>query len=245
MSLLKALWPACVLACSCVFLSLPAPLMAAAAPAAPAASSASATAVTAATRAVSDQEALSFDAFFLREYPGRRAAPAVFDVMRGRHGWDVTATVDLAPTRGFEALCRMSRLHFSYDATAKKEARWRRTASGAVEQFAWLDGAAGCPVPAQPVQLLQHVPDRDIGPLLRQAPALLRRARLLLAGSTDCAELRSYRFQLAAIEIGAPAAGMEELHGLVFHSDHGRDAHVWVRPGAGELVAWNVSCPAG
>lgn len=195
----------------------------------------------AATRAASDEEAVSFDAFFLRDYPGQRAAAPVFNVVRGHRGWDVAATVDLAPTRGYATLCRMSRLHFRYDAAAKKGERWRR--DGVPAQFAWLDGAAGCPVPARPVQLLQHVPDRDIGPLLRQAPALLQRARLLLAGSTGCAELRSYRFELAAIEIGAPAAGMEELHGLVFQSDHQRSAHVWVRPGAGELVAWNVSCP--
>jgi hypothetical protein len=206
------------------------------------ASAASAASV-AATRAVSDEEALSFDAFYLRDHPGQRGAAPVFSVTRVGKSWQVDATVDLFPTRGYESLCRMSRLPFRYDAAAKKGARWR--ADGPPIQFAWLDARAGCPVPANPVRLLQHVPDRDIGPLLRQAPALLLRARLLLAGSTACAELRSYRFTLAAIEIGAPDAGMEELHGLVFDSDHGRSAHVWVRPGAGELVAWNVSCPVG
>jgi hypothetical protein len=194
------------------------------------------------TRLASAQERETFDAFYAQRFPGSRPAAPVFDIARKPDGrWSVAATVDAAPTRGYASLCRMSRMHFSYDAGAKKDRRWSE--GGPSEQYAWLDGAAGCPVPAHPVRLAQHLPDTDVVGLIQQQAPLLKRARLLLAGSTRCAELRSYNFTLAALEIGAPAAGMEELFGLVFQSDHQRGAHVWVRKSGQELTAWNVSCP--
>jgi len=172
---------------------------------------------------------------------------AQLDASRG-HGardWTVTAAVDLAPTRGLGALCRMRRLHFRYDRSARKDQRWSDSAPA--EQFAWINPSAGCPLPpapSLPARLLQHVPDADIITLLGQSAALLARARLLFAGSTSCAELRSYNFTLLSLDIGAAAAGQEELPGLLFQSDHQRTAYVWVKRRGDELTAWNVSCPA-
>jgi hypothetical protein len=197
-------------------------------------------------RDISAQESASFLAFY---GPGAAGAPldVQFDARR-RHGardWPVTAAVALAPTRGLGALCRMSRLHFRYDRGARKEPRW--SAGAPAEQFAWINPAAGCPLPAapsRPAKLLQHVPDADIIALLGQQGPLLARARLLFAGSTGCAELRSYNFTLLGLDIGAAAAGQEELPGLLFESDHQRTAYVWVKRRGDELTAWNVSCPA-
>jgi hypothetical protein len=194
-------------------------------------------------RAASAQESASFEAFY-RQRAGAAPWPrAALEASRkaGVRSWTVTAMVELAPTRGLGALCRMSRLHFNYAPAAKKDGRWSDGAPA--EQFAWINAAAGCPRPAQPVRLLQHLPDTDILALLGQQAALLARARLLLAGSTACAELRAYNFTLAGLDIGAPAAGLEELPGLLFQSDHQRSAYVWVKRRGDELTAWNVSCP--
>lgn len=196
-------------------------------------------------RELSAHESASFEAFYGQRTAG---APVVvqFDARRA-HGedWTVTAAVALAPTRGLGALCRMSRLHFRYDRGARKDRRWSDGAP--TEQFAWINPAAGCPLPAapwRPAKLLQHLPDADIIALLGQQAVLLKRARLLFAGSTSCAELRSYNFTLLGLDIGAPAAGQEELPGLLFESDHQRTAYVWVKRRGDELTAWNVSCPA-
>ena len=84
--------------------------------------------------------------------------------------------------------------------------------------YAWLDRGACRPV-AEPVRLLQRVPDAELeGVLLYQKP-LLARARLLMAGNTECAPLRALNFSLAAVDVGASRPQAQEQYALVFRSD--------------------------
>src|SRR5471032_2682962 len=149
------------------------------------------------TRAATSQERLSLAAYQRAPHPD--AAPeqpvlAVFDIARqprGR-GWRVAAHVDAAPTRSSPALCRMIRSRYDYRADAPKDQRW--SARTPDQQFVWLSRGAACDAASAPtpaIELNQPLPDADIVSLLQLHAALMQRARLLLAGNTQCARSRS------------------------------------------------------
>src|SRR5471032_773813 len=199
------------------------------------------------TRAATSQERLSLAAYQRAPHPD--AAPeqpvlAVFDIARqprGR-GWRVAAHVDAAPLRSSPALCRMSRSRYDYRADAPKNRRW--SARTPDQQFVWLsrDGAcAAAPLPL--IELTQPLADADIVSLLRLHPALLQRARLLLAGNTQCATLRSLPFHPIALGM-APAAAGAGMLSITYESDRASTAQVTVRKSGAEFSAWNVGCPA-
>lgn len=180
------------------------------------------------------QEAASFKAFY------RGTSAAVFDIARKsrKDAWRVEATVDGAPYRGAGALCRMTQQRYSYDPRAAASQRWTLAAE---KRFAWIDRAT-CGKPGRLVELKQRIPDADLAPLIGQHGVLLLRARLLFAGNTNCAPHRSLRFRLAAVDVGAPPHGKEELHALVFESDRAARAQVWIKKRGAELNAWDVAC---
>lgn len=191
----------------------------------------------AAERAATVEERQSFAQFSA----GRPAAVrTLFDVTRdaaGR-GWTVSATTEAPPHRGQGALCRTHRTSFVLQG-AGKQAKWKE--SGQV-YYAWLDRGACRPV-AEPVRLLQRVPDAELeGVLLYQKP-LLARARLLMAGNTECAPLRALNFSLAAVDVGASRPQAQEQYALVFRSDRNSYARVWLRRSGQQYDAWTVTCP--
>jgi len=193
------------------------------------------------TRAVTPQESAAFDQFYQASHAAAGAAPAVFFVTRahGRRRWDISASVDAAPQRSSATLCRMVRYHYTYDGQAARDQRWR--AAPEPEQFAW-SSAAVCSVPAQPVLLMQPVADAELTALLQQQTTLLARARLLLAGNTDCAWQRSFAFTLAAVDTAPAVPGKISMRGLRFHSDRDSSATVWVRKSGADLTAWSATC---
>lgn len=188
-------------------------------------------------RAATVEERQSFAQFSA----GRPAAVrTLFDVTRdasGR-GWTVSATTEAPPHRGQGALCRTHRTSFVLQG-AGKQAKWKE--SGQL-YYAWLDRGACRPV-AEPVRLLQRVPDAELeGVLLYQKP-LLARARLLMAGNTECAPLRALNFSLAAVDVGASRPQAQEQYALVFRSDRNSYARVWLRRSGQQYDAWTVTCP--
>lgn len=192
------------------------------------------------TRAASSEERQSFETFYSLAHPGEKAARTLFDVTRdasGR-GWTVGATTEAPPHRGQGALCRTHRTSFVLQGSGK-QAKWKE--SGQV-YYAWLDRGACRPV-AEPVRLLQRVPDAELeGVLLYQKP-LLARARLLMAGNTECAPLRALNFSLAAVDVGASRPQAQEQYALVFRSDRNSYARVWLRRSGQQYDAWTVTCP--
>lgn len=191
----------------------------------------------AAERAATVEERQSFAQFSA----GRPAAVrTLFDVTRDAsgHGWTVSATTEAPPHRGQGALCRTHRTSFVLKG-AGKQAKWKE--SGQL-YYAWLDRGACRPV-AEPVRLLQRVPDAELeGVLLYQKP-LLARARLLMAGNTECAPLRALNFSLAAVDVGASRPQAQEQYALVFRSDRNSYARVWLRRSGQQYDAWTVTCP--
>ncbi|MBB5369483.1 MULTISPECIES: hypothetical protein [unclassified Janthinobacterium] len=178
--------------------------------------------------------------FYGQQYPDQPAARTVFQSVPvvGGHGRELVGSVETAPYRGHGALCRTQRTKFVLQGTGKQE-RWQEAG---IEYYAWLDRGTCRPV-AEPVRLLQRVPDTELeGVLLYQKP-LLERARLLMAGNTACAPLRSLKFSLAAVDVGASVRQEEERYALVFKSDRDSYARVWLRKSAGQYDAWNVTCP--
>ncbi|WP_295999878.1 hypothetical protein [Rugamonas sp.] len=202
------------------------------------------------TRAATAQEIASFDAY-------RRALPADpadaadadhaaprFDIQRQHRAraWTIAAYVDAAPLRSSPALCRMRRRAYDYSAAAPKDQRW--SARLPEQQLVWLANGAACAAPTQPVELTRPLPDAAIVGLLRQHPALMQRARLLLAGNSACIGLRSLPFHPIALGPAAPAPGAVAMYSLTFQSDRDSTAQVTVRNSGAELSAWGVSCRA-
>ena len=192
------------------------------------------------TRAPTAEEQKSFDEFYSQAHPGDKAARTLFDVRReaGSRGWTVSAAAEAAPHRGQGALCRTHRTSYMLNGTGR-QARWEERG---VEYYAWLDRGACRPV-AEPVRLLQRVPDAELeGVLLYQKP-LLARARLLMAGNTECAPLRALNFTLAGVDVGASRPKAEEQYALVFRSDRNSNARIWLRKSGKQYDAWTVTCP--
>ena len=192
------------------------------------------------TRAPTAEEQKSFDEFYSQAHPGDKAARTLFDVRRaaGSRGWTVSAAAEAAPHRGQGALCRTHRTSYMLNGTGR-QAKWEETG---VEYYAWLDRGACRPV-AEPVRLLQRVPDAELeGVLLYQKP-LLARARLLMAGNTECAPLRALNFTLAGVDVGASRPKAEEQYALVFRSDRNSYARIWLRKSGKQYDAWTVTCP--
>ena len=203
------------------------------------------------TRAASTQEAQSFDAYYRMQHPDAAPVQPVFDIVRQPRGrWSVAAHIDASPLmppltvplRSSPPLCRMNRSRYDYRADApphrKEPQRW--SARTPDQQFVWLSRGAACSAaPAQAIELTQALPDADIVSLLQQHPALMQRARLLLAGNTQCATLRSLPFHPVALGAAAP-----NMYTITFESDRASTAQVTVRKSGAEFSAWNVSCPA-
>lgn len=191
------------------------------------------------TRSATTQEAQSFDAYYRALHPDAAPAQPLFDIARQPRGrWRVAAHTDAAPQRSSPALCRMTRSRYDYRAEAPKGQRW--SARTPDQQFVWLSRGAACSAaPAQAVELAQPLADADIASLLQLHPALMQRARLLLAGNTQCAALRSLPFH--PIALGAAAPGM---YTITFESDRASTAQVTVRKSGAQFDAWNVGCPA-
>ncbi|MGK5077787.1 hypothetical protein [Janthinobacterium sp. HLX7-2] len=190
--------------------------------------------------AVDAQQRASLLAFYAQQYPGEAAARTVFDsvpVVGGR-GREVVGSVEAPPYRGHGALCRTQRTKFVLQGSGK-QARWQEAG---MEYFAWLDRGTCRPV-AEPVRMLQRIPDTQLEDVLLYQKPLLARARLLMAGNTACAPLRALNFALAAVDVGAATPRTEERYALVFKSDRDSYARVWLRKSGAQYDAWNVTCP--
>lgn len=194
----------------------------------------------AAERVATAGERKSFDDFYSQAHPQDKPARTLFEVRRddGSRGWTVSATTEAPPHRGQGALCRTHRTIFVLKGVGK-QAKWEESG---VDYYAWLDRGACRPV-AEPVRLLQRVPDAELeGVLLYQKP-LLARARLLMAGNTECAPLRALNFSLAAVDVGASRPQAQEQYALVFRSDRNSYARIWLRKSGQQYDAWTVTCP--
>lgn len=202
-------------------------------------------------REPSDAERSSFDDYYralaLSEARGARPvaplfAPA-FEISRRRgQPWQVIARVDSAPRHSAVDLCRQIRSSFIYDASAKAGARWQPAAQ-APTWHVWLARPNTiCSAAPHTVLMEPTVPPEDVVALLRQHTDLLQRARLLLAGNSQCIRQRALPFTLAAIEPAAAADGAAKMFALVFDSDRDTRVRVAVRKHRGEYAAWNVSC---
>jgi hypothetical protein len=196
-------------------------------------------------RDATPQERESFDAFYRERLPtGLNGAASLFapafDISRRRgEPWQVIARVDSAPRHFAPDLCRQVRSSFIYDGKTKN---WGPSAAEP-EWHVWLARPdVICTASRYPVLMHPALPKPDVAALLRQHRELLQRARLLFAGSSECARQRALTFRLVAIEPSPPANGAPVMFGLVFESDRDTTARVAVRKHRGEYVAWNVSC---
>ncbi|TFW18519.1 hypothetical protein E4L98_18155 [Duganella callida] len=190
-------------------------------------------------------ERASFEEYYRQQVPPRLSggpslfAPA-FDIQR-RPGqpWQVIARVDSAPRHHTVELCRQIRTSYIYDA---REQRWTPSAA-APGWYVWLaTPRVICTAAQRTVRMDPAVHPDDVTALLRQQNELLRRARLLFAGNSQCARQRALNFRLSAIEPAPPANGAPAMVGMVFDSDRDTTVKVAVRKSRGEYAAWNVSC---
>jgi len=184
------------------------------------------------TRAPTSAEQKSFETFYHARYPEAAQAPPVL-VTRAPHRkeWQFSAHADSAPQRIVLPLCRMQRTEFVREDGAWRE-RDRQTT------LTWINHTPQCSAPpGTPVALRADIPDIDQLRLIQSQNELLQSARLLMAGNTNCAPIRSRNFQLIALDKAKDGLPM-----LVFESDIGKTAGVSVRKSRADLTAWNVSC---
>ncbi|MTW33650.1 hypothetical protein GM655_12530 [Pseudoduganella danionis] len=203
-------------------------------------------------REPTEAERSSFDDYYrqlaLSEARGARPvaplfAPA-FEISRRRgQPWQVIARVDSAPRHSAVDLCRQIRSSYIYDASAKADTRWQPAAQPPTWQVWLARPNTICTAVAHTVLMEPSVPPDDVVALLRQHAELLQRARLLLAGNSQCIRQRALPFTLSAIEPAAAADGAAKMFTLVFDSDRDTRVRVAVRKHRGEYAAWNVSCP--
>lgn len=187
-----------------------------------------------APRPVSEAERKSFFDFYQNKFPDDHGQQPVFELQPQAAGEPVIyAFVDSPPKRGLRALCRMERRIF------ENKGKW--TVDERARQFVWLD-AKGCTTPARPIELQYPMPDADVAGLLEHEREVLKSARLLFGGNSQCARQRALNFTLARIEIGTSGSSTEVLAGLSFKSDRGTSATVWVRRSGLDYNAWNVNC---
>ena len=149
--------------------------------------------------------------------------------------------IDSRPRHLAPGICHLIRTPQSHTRGAAPEEGWND--SGAPETRIWLDsGPVPCTAPKQSVQLTQSLPAPDIISLLQQQAALLQGARLLFAGNTSCARMRSYNFSLSAMSAAPAERGSQAMYLLMFASDRDTTARVTIRKNRGDFTAWNVDC---
>lgn len=187
----------------------------------------------AAAPAITDKEQASFFDYYAAAHPGTGGLlRPQFAVTGERKARRVTATVDGPAQRLVLPLCRQPRSVFEYDAKAKQ---WSERAPG---QLVWVHHAPQCGAqPETPVRLLAPLAEMDILMLIQQHPTLLNNARLLMAGNTQCAPMRSRGFRLTGLD-----RVRDGLPVLVFENDIGGTARIAVRKSRNELVAWSAQC---
>ncbi|SHH06825.1 hypothetical protein [Massilia sp. CF038] len=187
-----------------------------------------------AQRALSETERKTFYDFYQKAFPDDHSDQPVFTVGRADGGKEtVLAVADSPPRRGLRSLCRMQRRSFAYNGT------W--AVSESARQLVWLD-AKGCSKSARPVRLVYPMPDADVVGLLEHEREVLKSARLLFGGNSQCASRRALNFSLDSIDIGTAGSSSEVLAGLVFKSDRSSSATVWVRRSGLDYNAWTVTC---
>lgn len=196
-------------------------------------------------------ERASFDAYFrlYREAEAARGihtlqplfAPA-FDIERRRgQPWQVIARVDSAPRHVGTDLCGQYRSSFIYQSGTAQ--RWTVSAAPPA-LYVWpAQPATICTIARQTVLMDPSLVPEHVTPMLRQQAALLARARLLLAGNSQCARQRALNFTLAAVEPAPPANGAPQMYAMVFRSDRDTTVRIGVRKRGPEYTAWSVSCP--
>jgi hypothetical protein len=183
---------------------------------------------------VTEAERKSFFDFYQKKFPADHGQQPVFSrPAQGAGEALLLAHVDSPPKRGLRALCRMERRVFENKGGWSVDERRR--------QFVWLD-AKGCSTPAHPVELQYPMPDADVAGLLEHEREVLKSARLLFGGNSQCARHRALNFTLMRIEIGSSGSSPEVLAGLAFGSDRDTSATVWVRRSGLDYNAWNVNC---
>jgi hypothetical protein len=185
-------------------------------------------------RPVNDAERKSFYVFYQKTFPDDHSDAPSFTIRSAEGGKEIiAAVVDSPPERGLRSLCRMQRREFEF------EGSW--TVGSVPRQFVWLD-PKGCSKPSRPVRLAYPMPDADVAGLLEHEREVLKSARLLFGGNSQCASRRALNFSLTGIEIGTAGSSPEVLAGLAFTSDRRTNATVWVRRSGLDYNAWAVSC---
>ncbi|MGV7209848.1 hypothetical protein ACLB1G_18565 [Oxalobacteraceae bacterium A2-2] len=193
-------------------------------------------------REASAAEAASFEQYYQSAYPGQPMGRPAITAERIQGGaWRLVARVNGAPQRYAGSLCRMEQRNYGYDPKAPAAQRWHP--DGPPDHYVWMaPGATPCSAPAEAVWLGQGIPPEDVLSLLQQHGELLARARLLFAGNTSCARVRSLNFTLASLATAPPASGAMVMYAMEFQSDRGSRARVYVRKARAQFTAWNVDC---
>jgi hypothetical protein len=175
-------------------------------------------------------ETASFESWYRPAHPD--AGPATLEVVKSGRQRTLTASVD-GPARRAGTLCRLERSSFAYDARAR---HW--FPRGEPQHFAWIERGALCAVPARRVEVDPALPPAALASLLGEHGVLLLRSRLLMAGNTACAPMRSHRLKLVAVHAHKDAG----LFALNFVSDRATRATITVRKGRTGFDPWGVAC---
>lgn len=144
----------------------------------------------------------------------------------GRLPTPAAALIELPAVRHGGMLCKATRLELEGGDARLVAARY---------DVAWLN-PAGCGARGGKVRLGAGVRDAEAAKLLAQYGQLLARARLLVAGDSRCAQERSSRFFLVAID---HAEGMARLS---YTSDRPVRLSVYAKASGLDYDVWKIDC---
>ena len=190
------------------------------------------------SRSATQQEADSFNRFYIQHHPDNAGMSINFFITRTvpKKAWDIKASVTIGPAHGYKNLCKQTIENFVFEPTHG----WREDGAGHASHMVWLDQGKACQV-APSIELDTPLPDVDLIDLLRNGDAVLKQAYHLLRGNTNCSLIYLPTLKLAGI--GTAAVGHEEMYSLRYIGEQRIPITLSVRRLGNEYTTWDMHCP--
>ncbi|HEX7640934.1 MAG TPA: hypothetical protein VF472_01870 [Burkholderiaceae bacterium] len=190
------------------------------------------------SRSATQQEADSFNRFYIQHHPESAGMNINFLVTRAtpKKPWEIRASVMVGPAHGYKNLCKQTNENFEFDAAHG----WHEDGAQPVKHTVWLDQGKDCRAAAG-VELDTPLPDVEVIDMLRHGDAILKQSYILLRGNTNCSLV--YLQGLKFVGIGTAAVGHEEMYSFRYVGEQRIPVALSVRKLGNEYTTWDMHCP--
>jgi len=190
------------------------------------------------SRPATQQEADSFNRFYIQHHPENAGMAINFLITRfsAKKPWDIKARVIIGPAHGYKNLCKQTIENFEFD-TAHG---WREEGAHPASHTVWLDQGKDCRI-APTIELDTPLPDVEVIDMLRHGDAVLKQSYILLRGNTNCSLV--YLQGLKFVGVGTAAVGHEEMYSFRYLGEQQIPVSLSVRRLGNEYTTWDMHCP--